>query len=65
MFKESYLIRLQVSVACFAIRYIFILSVSFCRLPAMPFYFMIGFCTNRIYNKILDRAWFSVRLFVT
>ena len=22
-------------------------------------------CINRIYNKILDRDWFSVRLFVT
>ena len=22
-------------------------------------------CTNRIYNKILDRDWFSARLFVT
>ena len=26
---------------------------------------MIDYFSNRIYNKILDRDWFSARLFVT
>ena len=26
---------------------------------------LVHFDTNRIYNKILDRDWFSARLFVT
>ena len=28
-------------------------------------YIITNIITNRIYNKILDRDWFSVRLFVT
>ena len=45
-------------------------SFSVFTSPLTKFHFVIGFplayfSRNRIYDKILDRDWFSARLFVT